>query len=148
MKLAVAMLFVCSLLGGCASVRVNSELDSPAPSSSIDQAEAWSMGHSWSLSASGRACVFPKDTGSMVPTLDSHTMLLLERVTARDLRPHDIALYSKAADGTGDETICHRVLKVNSDGFVYFCGDSTYYVDGWVAPQRIRWRVAGTIFTH
>jgi hypothetical protein len=116
----------------------------PAPSSSLTMAEARGFGEVWRQSdPQHRSWSTVKPTGSMVPTLDSRCLLLLEKVAASDLLKNDIALYSVEDGGS----TCHRVLEVRADG-VFFSGDSNHRSDGWIAPHRILWRVASIIFTR
>lgn len=56
---------------------------------------------------------------------------------------NDIALYER---DPAQSLVCHRVKEVRKDG-VLFDGDNNHYSDGWVSPDKIRWRVAGILFT-
>jgi hypothetical protein len=131
------------VLGGCATTArkdsvVSIDLDKPT---AIAIAKAWteqSPNHSWT---------HPQATGSMRPTLDERSILLLERATARDLKEGDIVCYTLARDGSGKETICHRAVAIAPTGYVYFSGDNNRYSDGWIAPERVCWRVAQIIQT-
>jgi hypothetical protein len=78
----------------------------------------------------------------MVPILGSRCVLLLERVSADQLRKNDISIYLR-----GHETICHRVMEVEG-GAVLFEGDNNSRTDGWVLRERILWRVTAIIFTQ
>lgn len=82
----------------------------------------------------------------MVPTIDSGSILLLEKVTGTDLRVGDIAIYQSA---DGKSTICHRVRDVSKSGAVLFTGDNNRGTssDGWIDSRRILWRVAGILYT-
>jgi len=122
------------------------ELDNPAGSSGYtrlvvrEEATRWAAAHpnrSWSE-------VLP--TGSMVPVLDSGSILLLEKVTGTDLRPGDIAIYARP----GLPNACHRVREVSKSGAALFTGDNNRGTqpDGWIASSRIQWRVAGILYTR
>jgi hypothetical protein len=139
---AVAVLSII-FLGGFATVSrgeslASIKLDKPAAIAVVKAWTAQSPSHSWT---------YPQATGSMRPTLDEHSILLLERATARDLKAGDIACYTVTSDGKGDQTIVHRALAIAPSGYVYFSGDHNRYSDGWIAPQRICWRVAKIIKT-
>ena len=141
-KLVMAALSIV-LLVGCTSMLHNNSvaainLDKPA---AMAVAKAWtnqSPNHGWS---------YPQATGSMSPTLDERSVLLLERATARDLKAGDIVCYTVTSDGSGDKTIVHRALAIAANGYVFFAGDHNRYSDGWIAPKRICWRVAQIIQT-
>ena|GEM_PF-5784350 len=116
----------------------------PAPSSSLTKGEALAFAALWRQSnPSLRDYCEVGSSGSMTPVLDSRCILLLERATATDLRKNDISIYLHSAVMTA----CHRVIEVRPDG-ILFAGDNNRRSDGWVAPERIRWRVAAIFFTR
>ena len=131
------------LLSGCAAVSRNSSV----ASINLDQLTAIAVAKAWTGQSPDHGWTYPQATGSMRPTLDERSILLLERATARDLKEGDIVCYTMACDGSGDKTICHRALAIAANGYIYFAGDGNRYADGWIAPERICWRVAQIIQT-
>jgi hypothetical protein len=129
--------------GGFATV---SRGDSVA-SIKLDKSAAIAVAKAWTEQSPNHSWTYPQATGSMRPTLDERSILLLERATARDLKAGDIVCYTVTPDGSGDKTIVHRALAIAPSGYVYFSGDHNRYSDGWIAPQRICWRVAQIIQT-
>lgn len=133
---------ICALLAGCGK----REDINPAPSSSIAHAQAMSDAAMWAMSHPARrsfTTVLP--TGSMAPVLDSRSVLLLEPAKGGELQVGDIAIYEEG----GGKTICHRVRLVKPNA-VLFTGDNNDSLrpDGRIANDRIRWRVAGILFTE
>lgn len=111
----------------------------PPPSSSeplndvLQDAQAW-------VNADPASRVFSPvaATGSMLPLFGSNAILCLEKVTASDLLPGDIAVYVNTARKLN---IVHRVREVRSNG-VLFDGDNNKGSDGWVSPAAVNYRVA------
>ena len=122
------------------------ELDNPAGSSGYSRLEVRAEASTWAARSPSRSWVEVAATGSMVPTIDSGSILLLEKVTGTDLRVGDIAIYQSA---DGKSTICHRVRDVSKSGAVLFTGDNNRGTspDGWIDSRRILWRVAGILYT-
>ena len=118
-----------------------------AASINLDKSTAIAIAKAWTDQSPRHSWTYPQATGSMRPTLDERSVLLLERVTARDLKAGDIACYTVTPDGSGEKTIVHRAVAIAPSGYVYFSGDHNRYSDGWIAPQRICWRVAQIIKT-
>lgn len=120
------------------------EVEKPAPSSSITKAEALRLADAWLAGdpfKRGRSLVAP--TGSMLPTLASNHVLLLERATGHDLAIGDIAIIERE----NGKTFVHTVTDKNeSSGGVFMHGDNTERPDGWFFSSRVRWRVAGVIY--
>lgn len=115
----------------------------PAPSASSTIHEAQGNAAVWSALKPGRTYMRTASSGSMVPYLDSRSVLLLEPATAADLRPGDVGLYD---DLRGGLTV-HRVKEVRPDA-VYFSGDNNRESDGWISAERVRWRVAGILYSN
>ncbi len=129
---------------GRAGVGLVAEQKRPAPSSSLTKSEALQIGARWKqTNPAQRSYCEVNPTGSMVPILDSRCVLLLERVSADQLRKNDISIYMRG----DDVTICHRVMDVRN-GAVLFEGDNNPRSDGWVTSERILWRVTAIIFTQ
>jgi hypothetical protein len=131
-------------VAGRAGVGLVAEQKRPAPSSSLTKSEAMEIGARWKqTNPAMRSYCEVHPTGSMVPILDSRCVLLLERVSADQLRKNDISIYMRG----DDVTVCHRVMDVRN-GAVLFEGDNNPRSDGWVARDRILWRVTAIIFTQ
>ena len=133
------------LLAGCQSAPTGyREQSNTPPTSHMSRSEAVNLAALWQLAdTQHRSYSFVSATGSMLPVLGSNSVLLLESVTVADLKKNDIAIYENAA---GNGTIVHRAKAVSPDG-VYFEGDNNTWPDGWIKPDRIRWRVAGILYT-
>ena len=139
----VALIISAVLLSGCG----RSEDLRPAPSSSVAKDFAAIDAASWMLrDANNRSFTTVMPTGSMVPTLDSRSVLLLERVSGPELKVGDIAIY--AGTGARKPMVVHRVTAIGASATL-FAGDNNdpQKPDGWIAHDRIRWRVAGILFT-
>lgn len=133
------MSFFSSLFG-------SREKTNPAPSSSDSKAIVIGDAKRWvDSNPLNRRFAVVNPTGSMLPYFDSFSVLLEEKVTGYELVPGDIASYDDLKGGT----ICHRVREVNARGAVLFTGDNNRNTspDGWIAPSRIRWRVAGILYS-
>ena len=131
-------------LAGRAGIGLVAEQKRPAPNSSLTKSEALQIGARWKLiNPAQRSYCEVNPTGSMVPILDSRCVLLLERVSADQLRKNDISIYMRG----DDVTICHRVMDVRN-GAVLFEGDNNPRSDGWVTSERVLWRVTAIIFTR
>jgi hypothetical protein len=139
--LAVTGLVVVMLLTACAK----KEDLSPSATSSISKERAVLDAQAWVLRDSAkRSTITVADTGSMAPVIDSRSVLLLEPVSGQNLLSGDIAIYDNLNGGTR----CHRVREVSETG-VLFTGDNNRGTqpDGWIAHSRIRWRVAGILYS-
>jgi signal peptidase I len=131
------------LSSGCAAIA----RDGSVTSINLDQPTAIAVAQAWTGQSPNHGWTYPQATGSMRPTLDECSVLLLERATARDLKAGDIVCYTRAPDGSGKETIIHRAVAIADNGYIYFAGDNNRYADGWIAPERVCWRVAQIIQT-
>lgn len=139
--LAVSGLVVIMLLTACSK----KEDLAPTATSSISKDRALLDAQAWALrDPSNRTLVSVADTGSMAPVIDSRSVLLLEPATGADLVGGDIALYDDLKGGTR----CHRVREVSATA-ILFTGDNNRGTqpDGWIANGRIRWRVAGILYS-
>jgi hypothetical protein len=141
-KVAMAALGVI-LSCGCTAMARN---DSVA-AINLDKPAALAVAKAWTNQSPNHGWTYPQATGSMRPTLDERSVLLLERATARDLKVGDIVCYTVTSNGSGDKTIIHRALAIAANGYVFFAGDHNRYSDGWIAPERICWRIAQIIQT-
>lgn len=124
---------------------VTRESANPAGTSSYSRMQVSTEAAIWTARSPERSWAQVAPTGSMLPVLDSNSILLREKVTGLDLRPGDIASYDDLKGGT----ICHRVREVNNRGAVLFTGDNNRNTspDGWIASDRIRFRIAGILYT-
>ena len=141
-KVAIAALSIVILVG-CTTMPRNDSVAAIA----LDNPAAMAVAKAWTKQSPKHGWTYPQATGSMRPTLDERSVLLLERATARDLKAGDIVCYTVTTDGSGDKTIVHRALAIAANGYVFFAGDHNRYSDGWIAPERICWRVAQIIQT-
>lgn len=133
------------LLAGCQTAPEwhgeGREESNPAPTSSMTKAEAVQLANLWVLTdRENRSCSLVAPTGSMLPFLDSHSVLLLEKVKPQDLRENNIAIYQGKTS-----QVVHRVKEITPDG-IWFEGDNNHYSDGWIKPEQIRWRIAGILY--
>lgn len=153
-RTAVLGLAVLMLAMGCATMLqpgvsayrpgMGREEKNPAPVSRMKKDEALMLAKLWAAGdPARRSFTTVASTGSMLPVLDSNSILLMERVTAGELRKNDIAIYESAK---GDMSIVHRAKEVLPDG-VYFEGDNNHRSDGWIKPDKVRWRIAGILYT-
>jgi hypothetical protein len=141
-KMAMAALTII-LFGDCTAIA----RDNSVAAINLDKSAALAVAKAWTNQSPNHGWTYPQATGSMKPTLDERSVLLLERATARDLKVGDIVCYTVSSDGSGDKTIIHRALAITANGYVFFAGDHNRYSDGWIAPERICWRVAQIIQT-
>ncbi|HTZ21778.1 MAG TPA: S24/S26 family peptidase [Opitutaceae bacterium] len=137
-----ALLSVLLASGSTAIARDNS-----VTTINLDKRTAIATAIAWTGQSPDHGWTYPQATGSMRPTLDECSILLLERASARDLKEGDIVCYTRAPDGSGKETIVHRAVAIASNGYIYMAGDNNRYADGWIAPVRICWRVTQIIQT-
>jgi hypothetical protein len=148
--LATALLFAtgCATAGhpGAAAYGPGTgrEKTNPAPISRMKKDEAVVLAKLWvALDLAHRSYTTVAPTGSMLPVLDSNSILLIESITGAELRGNDIAIYESADRRIN---IVHRAKEVTPDG-VYFEGDNNSFSDGWIKPDKIRWRIAGILYT-
>lgn len=135
-----AHLVVLGVILGCSSPAP--ELLHPAPSSRLTTAEALTLAQIYAVNSS-RSYSTVAPTGSMVPTFDSRSVLLLEKI--RELPAvGDIVV---ADEGPGRENVGHRVTAAQDDS-VILSGDANHTSDGWVRIDRLKWRVAGILYTR
>lgn len=140
MKLVLLAALILAL-AGCS----NREEQKPTPTSSMTHAEALDAARSWAFrKIESRSYSSVAPTGSMLPVLGSNCVLLLERAKPYELRVGDIALYT---NDEKDGTICHRIRDLSPTAAL-FSGDNNDPTkpDGWIAYERIEWRVAGVLY--
>ncbi len=146
----VLFAMVAAALAGCTNVPSGMsyrEMANPAPTSYMSRKEAVEVARSWAArKPEQRSWSGLKNTGSMLPVLDSNSVLLLEKVNPADLRVNNIAVWARDNIVGPDTKICHRVRKLEPDA-VLFEGDNNQRSDGWVIFDRILWRVAGVLYT-
>jgi hypothetical protein len=142
-------LIIALLLAGCAERPVTEpsrDSHKSPPSSSYEMDAVVRDASRWvNVDTTRRGWVHVAGTGSMLPMFGANSVLLLERTDGTDLRVGDVALYDRE-DRSG--TIAHRV-RVVGDTAVIFTGDNNPGdgSDGWIAKSRIRWRVAGLLYS-
>jgi hypothetical protein len=142
-------LIIALLLAGCSERPVTEpsrDSHKSPPSSSYEMDAVVRDASRWvNVDPARRGWVHVAGTGSMLPMFGANSVLLLERTDGTDLRVGDVALYDRE-DRSG--TIVHRV-RVVGDTAVIFTGDNNpgNGSDGWIAKSRIRWRVAGLLYS-
>lgn len=142
-RVASGALVLIATLFACARHDVGSEKNNPAPSANIALGDAQAFGDQWAREdLANRRWSTPTPTSSMVPYMDSHSVLLLEAVVS-DVRLHDILVMD---EGAGRENTCHRVTALK-DGYAYIDGANNTWPDGWVPLTATKWRVAGIIYS-
>lgn len=139
--------WVCGLLCGLALAACSGcgkvEDSQPAASSSMTRADAQRLADLWVTMKPGNVVASVLKTGSMTPTLDSRSLLLLERVTFSELQTGDI-LYTGRI--TSDTPLLHR-LRAKYKNEVVLRGDNNSRNDPPIDASRIQYRVAGLIYT-
>lgn len=143
MRLAAILLL---FLAGCAKrpAEPSRESRNPPPSSSYPMAQVDHDAAEWvARDPAWRHKLPVAGTGSMLPMFGKNSVLLLER-TDGDVTEGDVALYEKT-DNSG--TIVHRAVAIG-DTAVIFSGDNNHGSDGWISKTRIRWRVAGILYSQ
>ena len=131
-------------LVSCSRNDVGDEKNNPAPSSNYSLTEAQQIGDTWAREdLANRRWSTPTPTSSMVPYVDSHSVMLLESVKS-PVRLHDILIVN---EGVGRENVCHQVTKLSGDS-VYVVGKNNKWPDGWMPLSAVKWRVAGVIYTR
>ena len=142
------LIVTAALLGGCGQPITEPSRDShkSPPSSSYTLTTVRYDAARWvAQDPARRSWVNVAPTGSMLPMFGDNCVLLLERSDGTDLHVGDVALYDRE-DRRG--TISHRVRLIG-DTAVIFTGDNNpgNGSDGWIAKSRIRWRVAGVLYS-
>lgn len=100
-----------------------------APSSGITRDLALVLARDAARTIGGTVVTFTP-TGSMLPTIDSRSIGVAERLDpAEPLRLGDIVLYPAA-----DALYAHRVIAVAPDGYALTAGDNNPRSDGWHRP--------------
>ena len=149
---AIALL-TCFLLLGCsphAPTLGSSESVNPAPRSHMSFADADQLAAMWVIEDTAqprtRAFSHVSNTSSMTPTLDSHSVLLLEPVLPSEVGVGDIVCYENV--NVTDGNVCHRVAAVNHAAGTFLPeGDNNLSSDGTAPLSSIRYRVAGILYT-
>jgi len=117
----------------------------PAPSSSLTYNEAFLYAMfltNFSPSKElGLGVIAP--TGSMLPILDSSSVVVTEKVGAETvLRKNDLVIFNR-----GDEPrVLHRIIDVRKDSY-FISGDNNSGSDGWFPKSAIQSRVVAIIFS-
>ena len=140
---ALVVLVVVWLLASCSRRSdVGDEKNNPAPSSSLTLEQAKAQGAAWAIGNPDRTWTNPAATSSMVPYLDSHSVVLLERPTG-EIRIHDIVVVN---EGPGRENVIHQVMRIDG-GAVYIEGKNNQWPDGWLPKTAISWRACGVLYS-
>lgn len=141
--LLVFLICAAFMLTGCASVGM---MDRPAPSANVTKARAVADAAAWAKADPvNRTFTLVAGTGSMRPVIDGRSVLLLEKASGADLIAGDIGIYTRPDLKEG--TTVHRAVMFNNRGEILFRGDNNIRSDGWVSRDRVRWRVAGILYS-
>jgi hypothetical protein len=143
----LTFLFCLFLAISCAKTKL-AEDTNPAARSDYPSVVVMKDASNWvSADATKRKIGEINNTGSMLRTFDSKSILLLEKVGLTDkINVGDILGYVNT-DLTTFE-ISHRLIRINSDGTLVFQGDSNDAEDPPVARSAVVWRVAGILYTN
>ena len=146
-RIAIVVAIICFaiaiLLGGCAGVPKRLEDVRPAPSSSMTKAQATDFAKTWAEGDRfNRSFSTVSTTGSMTPLIDSRTVLLIEKVKMTDIQFRDLPIY-----WDGARWVVH-VAMAKRQNSVLITGANNMRSDGWIAESKIKWRVAGVLFTQ
>jgi hypothetical protein len=144
-KLLILFLLTAFLIG-CGpqtkeTVEAVRERKSPSATSSFSQQEMIDLVESWVRSdLENRRITSAQTTGSMLPTIDSRSVILVERVNSQTI------LTSGDIVGTRQK-ILHRIHNINGNMYV-LVGDSNDFLDEPVHRNDIEWRVVGILYTN
>ena len=119
------------------------EEENPAPRSSMSKIEATQYAIHIVLQSPGkRVMSFPANTGSMVPTIDSKSVIILEKYEGQELFLNDIVLF----DRIDTNNVLHRINAIKGDS-LYIKGDGNKSADGWFGKNRVSYRLIGILYT-
>jgi hypothetical protein len=141
----LTIFFAVFALVGCGpSSNTPKEDVNPAPSSSVTKEQAKALGFWWVIGdPNNRITGDVTPTASMIPYVDSRSILFLEKYTGQKLYVGDIVMFDR-----GDaKNVLHRIKDIK-DGHVYMSGDNNMYPDGWFPLSAIKYRLAGQIYTQ
>lgn len=143
----LAFLFCLFLVISCAKTKL-AEDTNPAARSDYPSVVVMKDAKAWvAVDPEKRKVGEVNNTGSMLRTFDSKSILLLEKVGSTDkINIGDILGYVNT-DLTTFE-ISHRLIRINSDGTLVFQGDSNDAEDPPVARSAVVWRIAGILYTN
>lgn len=139
----IGITFLIILLVGCYR---NPEEEKPAATSSFTRAEIIKYANQWvTVDSNNRLLGVPIDSGSMLPTMDSKCILILEKVTDETLlNVNDICAYKKE----NGNFVLHRIRKIDGD-LIIFRGDNRITDDNRdVKRSDVLWRVVGIFYTN
>ncbi len=140
--LGILFIFGCSPSNE-APRKLLAEDENPAPRSSMSKIEAWQYGYHIASQAPGqRVVTYIANTGSMVPTMDSKSIVILELYTGQELFLNDIVLFDRIDTGN----VLHRINGIKGNG-LYIKGDGNNRADGWFDKKRVTHRVIGILYT-
>lgn len=133
------------LLSGCGPVPTGEqkELANSAPSSNLSLVAAKYLARK-TVSSTDLEIFTVAATCSMLPTLDSSSVLLVEPWTGAALHINDIVIYEASVQ---NPFVAHRVAALSEFSFIPE-GDANKSGDGWRAKSLIKFRVAGILFTN
>ncbi len=137
-----APVLLALLLAGCGPSRVGDEKSNPAPSAPVTKPIARSDAMYWATRYPDRMWGPVSATGSMVPMLDSNSIVLLVRYTGQPLRKGMVARFDR-----GDlPNVLHRIEDVNTT-HVFISGLNVSRADGWIPKTEVSAILAGLFYT-
>lgn len=146
MKTNIILMILLLVITGCAptvktSVESIREKNSPCATSSFSSDEITASIIEWvKLDKQNRAISSAKTTGSMLPTIDSRTIIVLEKINnATVIVEGDIV-------GTKNKVL-HRVHSMQNN-FYTLKGDSNNFLDDPVHRDDLEWRVVIILYTN
>ena len=140
-------LFCLFVVASCTKPKIAEE-ENPAARSDYSSKIVMQDASNWiSADPIKRRIGSPTNTGSMLRTFDSKSVLLVEKLCPTDvLNIGDIIGYSNP--NLAVTQISHRLIRINSDGTLVFKGDYNDAEDPAVPRSAVEWRIVGILYTN
>lgn len=145
-RIFLLLLLLMAFLVGCtpkenATTEDIRERKTPSATSSFTSDELFKAIEQWVREdIENRRITTAKTTGSMLPTIDSRSLIVVERVTENTI------LYTGDIVGTKQQ-ILHRIHSIAGNSYV-LSGDSNDFLDNPVHRRDIEWRVVSIFYTN
>lgn len=133
-------IILCLFIFGCAPK--DKEYYNPAPSSSLNRSDAEFLAYFIVSRNDKLAIIDITPTGSMLPIMDSSSIVIGEKYQGQPLKMNDIVIYN-----SDNMLIIHRIKEVSEDS-VFIVGDNNKYSDGWISKKKIKYRAVMLIYTN